>query len=62
MKSRVEGGRMIYSTELYVWTSLTGRVKLTELRFMRDGQYVRFGCDCSLLSGEKNRVSLSKIN
>ena len=62
VKSRVEGGRMIYSTELYVWTSLTGRVKLTELRFMRDGQYVRFGCDCSLLSGEKNRVSLSKIN
>lgn len=45
-----------------MWTSLTGRVKLTELRFVVDGQYVAFGCDCSLLSGEKNRVSLSKMN
>lgn len=62
VKSRVEGDRTIYSTELYVWTSLTGRVKLTELRFMVDGQYVAFGCDCSLLSGEKNWVSLSKMN
>ena len=62
MKGRLEGGRTIYSTELSVWTSLTGRVKLTELRFVVDGQYVAFGCDCSLLSGEKNRVSLSKMN
>jgi len=62
VKGRLEGGRTIYSTELYVWTSLTGRVKLTELRFVVDGQYVAFGCDCSLLSGEKNRVSLSKMN
>ena len=62
VKSRVEGDRTIYSTELYVWASLTGRVKLTELRFMVDGQYVAFGCDCSLLSGEKNWVSLFKMN
>lgn len=60
--SRVENGKKVYMTELYVRSSLTGRMKLHELRFMMDQQYVRYSCDFPLLTGVKNKVSLSKMN
>lgn len=60
--SRVENGKKVYMTELYVRSSLTGRMRLQELRFMMNQQYVRYSCDFPLLTGEKNKVLLSKMN